>query len=165
MRLLQALVRKVAPWQWTRGHQIAFDLCKEALLTHAQLHAPQPGVPFELKVTTVADVASWGLWQRVGAQQKEPIGFWSRMLKGAEPGYTPLEKQTLVVVWALQDTEPMMGPTPVIVRTPIPLGLWVRAEAQTQTGVAQAATHFKWKHLQQRMLTGRPSLSTSHALL
>ncbi|XP_074922425.1 uncharacterized protein LOC142046889 [Chelonoidis abingdonii] len=87
--------------------------------------------------------------------------------KGAEPGYTPLEKQILAVVWALQDTKRVTGPTPVVVHMLILLGRWVREDpAPVQTGVTQNATHFKWKHyLQQRMPLGWPSISIPHAVL
>ncbi|CAM2104308.1 unnamed protein product [Caretta caretta] len=41
MQPLQALVWKAAPWQWTRSHQTAFDLCKKLCLpTHGStLHS------------------------------------------------------------------------------------------------------------------------------
>ena len=112
------------------------------MIEHAQLYAPRRGHPFELEVTILDDIVSWGLWQMTGTKnQKEPIGFWSKALQGSAIHYTPMEKQILAVVWALQETERITGQGSGTVHTPLPPHEWVTDDSiRAHAGVAQAAT-------------------------
>ena len=61
MRPLQRLTKKSSQWQWTKEHQQAFDLCKEAVVQHSELFTPYEGQRFELEVTGMGDTVTWGL--------------------------------------------------------------------------------------------------------
>ena len=78
-----------------------------------------------------------------------------------------MEKQILSVVWALQETERITGQDSVTVHTSIPIHGWVTDDSvRAHAGVAQAATHWKWKrYLQQRFLPGKPHVTPPHATL
>lgn len=160
MRPLQKLTRKKAVGS-DQQQQEAFDACQSALIEHARSYTPRQGYPFELEVTILDDGVSWRLWQTTGLKnQKEPLGFWSKALQGSATHYTPMEKQILAVVWALQETEKIMGQDSVTVHTPIPDDS-VRAHA----GVGQAATHWKWNTLCSNDFYQETHVTAPHATL
>ena len=92
MHPLKRLSKKVF-WQWTKQQQEAFDDCEKFLTEHVQLYTPRQGCPFELEETILDDTVWWGLWQLTGLNhQKEPVGFWSKVLQGLAIHYTLMEK-------------------------------------------------------------------------
>jgi hypothetical protein len=94
---LRRLQSSRAHFKWTSDQQRAFDLLKE-------LFAKEPClVPFDqnLPVSLATDASATGLGA-VLLQQGRPVMYVARSLTGAETRYSTIEKELLVVVFALR---------------------------------------------------------------
>ena len=114
---LHALTKKNVQFQWTTKCQEAFDKLKQLLTTAPVLSYPQFGANTEFILETDASISGLGavLGQMQGDGHVHPIAYASRCLQPHETNYaiTELEFETLAVVWAVNNLEPIYLDTSV----------------------------------------------------
>lgn len=105
------------PFRWTRECQHAFESIK-ALLCHAPvLAAPDFERPFKLEVDANAVGAGAVLLQDDSDGMEHPVSFFSRKFNKHQLHYSVVEKETLLLLWALQHFEVYLGSSslPIVV--------------------------------------------------
>lgn len=137
--------------------QDAFQQAKLAVKQAQVLGISDLTLPAELDVHVTQDGFGCGLWQ-CQSSVRTSVGFWSQVWHRAEVSFSMIEKHFLAAYWALQALEPITQTAEVIVKTTLPIHLWVRdLTLLPKTGVAQAQMVARWAVY----LNQRSSLSSS----
>lgn len=84
-----------------------------------------PDTSRELDISIHPEGFGWELWQQQNGK-RILLGFWSQLQKEGENQSSPIEKQLLAVSLALQQTEDLTTDLPVSLRTPLPVGRWIK---------------------------------------
>lgn len=99
---LNQLLRKHAPWRWSKACQCTFESAKCALLYNNVLVHYSP----ELLVTLAADASSYSVVAVISHQyadgSERPIAFASRSLSASEKNYPQLEKEALALIFEIR---------------------------------------------------------------
>ncbi|KAF8730569.1 hypothetical protein RHS02_07671, partial [Rhizoctonia solani] len=97
-RPLHNLVKKDTPWKWTEKEQGAFKSIKEAITNTPVLAHADPSKPYFLET----DASGAALGSILSQQQEDshlhPLGFLSKLFKGAEQNYNMHDKELLAII-------------------------------------------------------------------
>ncbi|KAL0440562.1 UNVERIFIED_CONTAM: hypothetical protein Slati_2539200 [Sesamum latifolium] len=113
-------LRKVKNFEWTKECQQAFEDIKTYLAKLPLLVKPVPGDTLYLYVSSIPQTISSVLVREEEGNQT-PIHYVSKVLKGAESRYPPIEKMTLALVITARKLRPYFLSYSVGVRTNTPL--------------------------------------------
>ena len=99
---LYQLLRKDAPWHWTKSQEKAFAESKALLVSSRLLVHFNPTLP----LTLACDASAYGvgavLAHRMPDGTERPIGYASRSLTKAERNYSQLEKEGLACIFGIK---------------------------------------------------------------
>ena len=87
------MTSKQATWNWTEGHQKAFERMKKSISREILLVYPNVSKPFVYH--TDASKVQLGA---VVSQDNKPIAFYSRKLNPAQVNYTTTDRESLSIV-------------------------------------------------------------------
>ena len=111
---LSNILQKDVDFIFDEGCKEAFDCLKKALTTNPIIQAPDWIAPFELMCDASNYVLGVVLAQRIDKQSRV-IYYASRTLDAAQSNYTTIEKELLVVVFALEKFRSyLLGSTVVV---------------------------------------------------
>jgi hypothetical protein len=95
---LTALTKKNIKFEWTKEHQQAFDLLKNALAREVVLAYPDFTVSFEI----YTDASKYQIGSVI-TQKDKPLAFYSRKLTDPQTRYTVTELELLAIVETLRE--------------------------------------------------------------
>ena len=101
---LTGMLKADFEWEWTAGHQAAFDKPKQAIINATYLSAIDPQQPYHvytdaLKIGVGATLAQQCAHGNYRAHLR-PIAFMSRKMQSAETRYPIPEQELLAIVLA-----------------------------------------------------------------
>ena len=100
--LLNDLLKKDVPYNWTKQHQEIFEILKEKLTTAPILSYPDFNQSFILSTDASTTGLGAVLSQKDNEGREHPIWYASRTLSPAEKNYYITEQEALAVVWAVK---------------------------------------------------------------
>ncbi|KAG1135610.1 hypothetical protein G6F37_012421 [Rhizopus arrhizus] len=100
---MYALLRKDAPFVWSKEADQAFITLKKIIMTLPTLAYPDPHKPYDVHT----DASMFGLGAII-VQNGRPVAFASRTLTPAEKNYSTTEQEALCVVYALNHFYPYL---------------------------------------------------------
>ena len=95
--ILQDLLRKDVPFEWSEDHQMAFNTLKGAITTDASMAYYDVTKPITLEV----DASQKGLGAAL-VQEKKPIAFASKTLTKTQSNYSNIEREMLSLVHGVE---------------------------------------------------------------
>ena len=101
-QLFTKLLKKNTPFKWDKECQEGFESIKKYLLNPPILAAPIPGKPLILYTTALEESLGALLAQHNEEGKENALYYISRRLVGAEMRYSPIEKQYLALIFAVQ---------------------------------------------------------------
>ena len=113
-----------APIAWSNECQHALDNLKQVLMTKPILHAPDFHRAFEL-YTDASGVGISAVLAQTFEDTPMPVAFYSRKLKGAEVGYSTIEKELLAILAGLELYKVYVGEGPIVVHSDHALLTWL----------------------------------------
>jgi len=117
---LFALLRKGQPVkiaQLSEEAIYAFDELIRAVTNPPVLALPRADLPYSIDTDASDYQLGVALFQHPTEGPRQPIGYWSRTLQGAERNYSTPEKECLAVVWACGVLRPYLQGAPFVVHT------------------------------------------------
>jgi len=106
-KFLPKLIKKGDKFNWTAEQQNSFQLLKEKLITASVLNYPDFQQEF-LITTDTSDFAIGPVLSQGPVGQDRPLAYASRILYKAEQNYNTIEKELLVIVWAVKYFRPYL---------------------------------------------------------
>ena len=106
---LTDLLRSSVKFDWTPVCQSAFEKVKALLTSSPVLAAPQLDRPFKLHVDASQVGAGAVLLQEDEQGIDRPVSFFSRKFLSYQYSYSVIEKEALVLIWALQHFDVYVG--------------------------------------------------------
>ena len=98
LALLTKMTSKQATWNWTEGHQIAYEHMKKSISIETLLVYPNFSKLFIIHMD-----ASKVQLETVNSQDNKSIAFYSTKLNPAQIDYTAIERELLSIVETLKE--------------------------------------------------------------
>lgn len=136
-RPLSELLKKDAPFEWGPQQEGAFQQLKAALCSSPILTRPDFSRPFELKTDWCPHAVAAILSQRDEENRERVIAYSSRLLKGAETRYPPVEGEILALVYGVTTFRPYLWHHPFTVYTDHAALRWALTTTNIQGRVAK----------------------------
>ena len=114
---LTDLLKAKVTFIWSPLCQQAFENVKAILCDSPVLAAPRLDSPFKLEVDASFVGAGAVLLQEDDVAVDKPVCFFSRKFNKHQLNYSVVEKETLALIWALQQFEVYVGSGPVVIYT------------------------------------------------
>ena len=110
-RPLYRLTKKDTPFHWTDKCEDSFQALREALVSAPVLRRPDSARPYVLQ-TDWSPVAVGAVLAQIGTDNEEhPVAFASRVLRGPELRYAPMEGECFAVVYFIEHFRPYLHGT------------------------------------------------------
>ena len=136
-RPLSELLKKEAPFEWGPPQEQAFQTLKAALCSSPILTRPDFSRPFELKTDWCPHAVAAILSQRDEENRERVVAYSSRLLKGAETRYPPVEGEILALVYGVTTFRPYLWHHPFQVYTDHAALRWALTTTNIQGRVAK----------------------------
>ena len=101
-KLLNELIKKDTPWEWTPERQNAFEKLKKLVCDKPVLLMPNLENPFELEVDASSFAIRATLNQQDERQRWHPVAYFSETLSEAERNYNVYDRELLTIVKSLR---------------------------------------------------------------
>lgn len=102
---LTQLLKKDIPFVWNESAQVAFENLRDAICTEPLLQFPDFKQPFHI-TTDASDYALGAVLSQGVIGQDLPVAYASRTLNNAEINYSTIEKELLVILFAVEHFRP-----------------------------------------------------------
>ncbi|KAL0377767.1 UNVERIFIED_CONTAM: Transposon Tf2-12 polyprotein [Sesamum radiatum] len=114
------ILRGIAKFEWNKTSQEAFDTLKRYLVSPPLLTKPMTGETLYLYMA-ISESAVSSVLVRQEKREHHPVYYVSKVLQGAEPRYSQIEKLALSLVTAARKLRPYFQSHQVIILTNHPL--------------------------------------------
>lgn len=104
---LTSLLKKEAPFAWTKEQQDAFETLGRLLCSEPILQYPDFSRPFSV-TTDASGLAIGGILSQGKVGKDLPIAYTSRLLNTAERNYSTIEKELLAIVYCVNQFRPYL---------------------------------------------------------
>lgn len=111
------LLKKEMKWRWGEKEQEAFDSLKHQFLETILLHHPDYSKPYYLQTDASGIGLAGVLYQLDERNDMQILGYFSKVLKGAELNWTVTEQEFYAIICSLKKFETYLRGSKVIIKT------------------------------------------------